>query len=105
MNDGDSPMLSRIMLALVLGDDLADDVLDLAEDPLGLLDPGAGRGPDVQPELAGIDRREEVLADPGGQRQRAQGEAQQRRPASRSGGPGTSPAAAGTTPGTARTGG
>ena len=46
----------------VLRYDLADHVLDPAEDPLGLLDPRARRRPHVQAELACIDGREEVLA-------------------------------------------
>ena len=72
------PMLSRIMSRSLVGHDLADHVLDLAEDALGLLDARAGRRPHVQPELAGVDGREEVLAEPRGQRQRAEGEAEQR---------------------------
>ena len=62
---------------LVVGHDFADHVFDLAEDALGFLDPRAGRRPDVQSELAGIDRGKKVFAEPGSQQQRAQGEAEQ----------------------------
>ena len=60
------PHVVEDQLPLVRGHDLADHVLDLAEDPLGLLDAGARRRPDVQPELAGVDGREEVVAEPAG---------------------------------------
>ena len=48
---------------LVGRDRLADHVLDLGEAALGLLEARAGRGADVQAELPGVDRREEVHAD------------------------------------------
>ena len=49
---------------LVVADDIADGVLDLREILLGLLDPCAGRGADVQAHLPGVDLREEIHAKP-----------------------------------------
>ena len=43
--------------------DLADRLLDLADDLLGLLDPRAERGAHVQPHLTGVDQGKEVGAD------------------------------------------
>ena len=40
--------------------DLADDVLDAAEDPFGLLDAGAVGRAHVEPELSGVDQREKI---------------------------------------------
>ena len=62
---------------LVVRHHLADGVLDLAEDLLRHFDAGAGRGPHVHPELAGVHAGEEVLADVGEQRQGTQREAEQ----------------------------
>ena len=62
---------------MAVGHDLADGILDLAEDPLGFLDAGSRRGADVHAELAGVHGGEEVLAETGKQRQRANREAQQ----------------------------
>ena len=50
-------------LALALGNDLADLVLDGLEDALGRLDPGSGRRTDVELDLPAVDRRKEVAAD------------------------------------------
>ncbi len=46
---------------------LADLLLDRGEQPLGLLQPGAGRSVDVQAELAGVHRWEEVTPHKGQQ--------------------------------------
>ena len=62
---------------LAIGHDLADGILDLAEDPLGFLDAGSGRGADVHAELAGVHGGEEVLAEAGKERRRADREAEQ----------------------------
>ena len=59
------------------GTTCADGVLDLAEDSLRLLDPGAGRGADVHAELPGVHGGEEVLAEAGKEGSRAQREAEQ----------------------------
>ena len=77
-----------------VGHDLADGVLDLAEDALGLLDPRAGGGADVQPELARVHRGEEVLAENGEQGQRTQGEGRASPPPTATAGSAVAPAAA-----------
>ena len=59
------PMLSRIVVDSAGGITARMASLDLVEDPLGLLDPGAGGRPDVEPELAGVDQGEEIAAEKG----------------------------------------
>jgi hypothetical protein len=59
---------------LVLGDPLPDRSRHPGEVGLGLLDPGAGRRPDVQPDLPGVHGREEVLPDRGQQERAARGD-------------------------------
>jgi hypothetical protein len=57
------PILSS-SVSISLGRDVGlDGFSTLGEDPLGLLDPRAGRRADMQPDLAGIDGGEEILAD------------------------------------------
>ncbi len=48
---------------LVRRHDLADRLLDVVDEPLGLLDTRAGRRAEMEPHHAGVDRREEVAAD------------------------------------------
>ena len=62
-------MLSRIAVHLARRDDLADGGLDQIGEPRGLLDARAGLGPHVQDELAAVGGREEVLAEPGHERE------------------------------------
>ena len=57
-------------LAVALGDDFADLVLDGLEDALGRLDARAGRGADMELDLAAVDQRKEVAADEDEQRPR-----------------------------------
>ena len=57
-----SPMLSRMRVDLVRGHDLADLILDLPEDTLGLFDARALGRADVQAHLTGVDVGKEVLA-------------------------------------------
>ena len=71
-------------LDLRLRDDVADGRVDGVAQRRRLLDPRAGRRPQVQLELAAVDRREEILADPREQRERhaadAAGSRSRRRP-------------------------
>src|SRR5260370_14146185 len=53
--------ISEHKINLVLGDNTSDDILHLGKYMLGLLNPGARRRPHVQPELTGINQREEIL--------------------------------------------
>jgi len=62
---------------LVGGDDLADIVLDALEVLLGLFDPRPRRRPHVEPQLPGIDGREEVPADERVQGQRGEREGEE----------------------------
>jgi hypothetical protein len=50
-------------LALAGGDDLTDLILDSLEDPLGLLDAGAGGCADMELDLPAVDDWKEVAAD------------------------------------------
>ena len=76
MNEGVKPEIVENHLPLACGHDLANHVLDLAEDALGLLDARGRRRAYVQAELAGVDGREEIFAEPRRQAQRAGGEAE-----------------------------
>ena len=58
------PMLSMMLASSSRRDDLADRVLDVVAERRRLLDARAGRRAQVQLELAAVDGREEVLADP-----------------------------------------
>ena len=54
-------------LSVVLGDELADLVLDLLEQPLGGLDARPGRRAHMELDAAAVDHRKEVAADQGEQ--------------------------------------
>src|SRR6185369_9882910 len=61
-------------LELVLWDQLADRRLDVVGDARRLLDPRAGRRAQVEPDLAGVDAREEVAPEERSEAAREQAE-------------------------------
>ena len=77
MPENGRPILSTMLSSWSGGMVWRIGLLDLIEQAGGLLDAGAGLGADVHQDLAGIDRREEVLAEerpqPEGQRRRRRG--------------------------------
>ncbi len=69
-------MLSTIVSNSLARDDLADARLDAVEQGGGLLDPGAHGRADVERDLAGVDRWEEVAAEQRARRETRQHESQ-----------------------------
>ena len=59
------PDIVHDQLALALGNDLANLVLDRLEDAFGRLDPGGRRRPDVELDLTAVDGWKEVAPDEG----------------------------------------
>ena len=68
------PILSTRVSSSSRRNDLADRLLDFGELPRAFLDPRADVRAHVHQDLPGIDRREEVAAEIGRQRERAEHE-------------------------------
>ena len=71
MTDLYGPSLHAMLLygSAVRGDYLPDGVFDIGKVALGLFDPGAGGGADVEANLSGIHLGEEILAEHGSEHQ------------------------------------